>query len=228
MNIWSKLITALRGGVNEVGENIVDGQALRILDQEIRDSDNELKRSKSALAEIMAKHKLAEESVARIRKSISDYEQYALQALDKGEEQLATEVAEKIASLEQQLTIEVEVSEGYGRSVSRLRKAVSQAEGHLKRLKQQADTVKATESVQKAQAAVASRYSGSQAKLHTAMDSLERIKQKQAERQAQMEAAAELAEEANGAELDNKLQAAGITASGANAQAVLERLKNKQ
>ena len=34
-SIWSKLFTALRGGANEVGESIVDQQALRILDQEI-------------------------------------------------------------------------------------------------------------------------------------------------------------------------------------------------
>ena len=35
MNIWSKMMTALRGGVNEAGEAIIDSQALRILDQEI-------------------------------------------------------------------------------------------------------------------------------------------------------------------------------------------------
>ena len=49
MNIWAKMITALRGGVNEAGEAIVDSQALRILDQEVRDSAEELKRSKDIL-----------------------------------------------------------------------------------------------------------------------------------------------------------------------------------
>ena len=55
MNVWSKLLTALRGGANEMGEAVVDSQALRILDQEIRDADLELRRSREALAEIMAK-----------------------------------------------------------------------------------------------------------------------------------------------------------------------------
>lgn len=59
MNVWSKLLTALRGGANEMGEAMVDSQALRILDQEIRDADLELRKSKEALAEIMAKQKLA-------------------------------------------------------------------------------------------------------------------------------------------------------------------------
>ena len=46
MAIFKKLVTALRGGINEAGETIVDTQALRILDQEIRDADNELKQAK--------------------------------------------------------------------------------------------------------------------------------------------------------------------------------------
>ena len=46
MNIWAKMMTALRGGVNEAGEAIVDTQALRILDQEVRDATEELKYSK--------------------------------------------------------------------------------------------------------------------------------------------------------------------------------------
>ncbi|WP_423787395.1 PspA/IM30 family protein, partial [Klebsiella pneumoniae] len=53
MTVWSKLLSALRGGANEVGEAIVDSQALRILDQEIRDADVELRKSREALASIM-------------------------------------------------------------------------------------------------------------------------------------------------------------------------------
>lgn len=39
-------MTALRGKANETGQSVVDSQALRILDQEIRDSENHLSRSK--------------------------------------------------------------------------------------------------------------------------------------------------------------------------------------
>ena len=48
-SIWSKLFTALRGGASEVGESIVDQQALRILDQEIRDADTARIAVQSAL-----------------------------------------------------------------------------------------------------------------------------------------------------------------------------------
>jgi phage shock protein A len=228
MNVWSKLLTALRGGVNEAGEAVVDSQALRILDQEIRDADSELCKAKEALAEIMAKQKLAAERVNKATKAISEYEQYALQALEVGDEPLAKEVAAKIANLEAEQIAEREQADNYAESVAQLRKAVSQAEAHIKRLKQQVDTVKATESVQKAQMAVAQRYGGSQAKLHTAVESLERIKQQQAERAAKMEATAELAQASHVDEsLDAKLRAAGIVADDASADSVLARLKDK-
>ncbi|WP_197473737.1 PspA/IM30 family protein, partial [Oleiphilus sp. HI0066] len=96
-----------------------------------------------------------------------------------------------------------------------------------KRLKQQVDTVKANENVQRAQAAVAERHSGSHSKMRTAMDSLDRIKEKQALKSAQMAAASELAEDSSATSLQAKLEEAGIAASGSSADDILERLKKK-
>ncbi|MAG68137.1 MULTISPECIES: PspA/IM30 family protein [Pseudomonadaceae] len=228
MNVWSKLLTAMRGGAQEAGEALVDSQALRILDQEIRDADAELHRSREALANIMAKQKLAADKLSKVSARIAEYEQYALKALESGNETLAREVAEKIAGLENEAKLESEQAEAYATSVANLRQAVQQAEGNIKRLKQQVDVVKATESVQKAQLAVSQRYGGSQAKMHTALESLERIKQKQAERGARMEAAAELAVEGSPDQaLEEKLRAAGITPASGSADSVLERLKQR-
>ena len=72
MNIWAKMMTALRGGVNEAGEVIVDTQALRILDQEVRDASEELKRSKDGLAEILARQKLSEEKSTALKEKIRE------------------------------------------------------------------------------------------------------------------------------------------------------------
>ena len=228
MGIWNKVVTAIRGGVNEAGEAIVDSQALRILDQEIRDADQELRRSKEGLANMMAKHKLSQNKVDGLQAKITEYEGYAMQAMDKGDDTLATDVAEKIAELENQFASEKDMADQYATSVADLRRAVSQAEGNLRRLKQQVDVVKATESVHKAQAAVAHRHSGANSKMRTAVDSLERIKQKQAERSAQMEAASELANEAGEGSLDTKLKAAGIGKGETDRSAVLARLKAKR
>ena len=228
MNVWAKMITALRGGVNEAGEAIVDTQALRILDQEIRDAGDELNESKNALAEIMARDKLSQEKASQIKAQITEHEGYASAALDKGDESLAIEVAEKIAALENQLAIEVETGAGFKDSAERLREAVSQAEHNIRHLKQQVDTVKAVDNVQRAQAAVAERFSGSNSKLRTAMDSLERIKEKHALQAAKTSAAQQLAGEAPDTSLTRKLQDAGIAPQGKQASDVLARLKAKR
>lgn len=227
MNIWAKMMTALRGGVNEAGEAIVDTQALRILDQEIRDASEELRRSKDGLASIIAREKVAKEKCNTMALGIDEHEGYVLKALEKGDEALAHEVAQKIANLENQLTTEKDAAVSFNKSATELRAAINQTEGNLRRLKQQVDTVKATESVQRAQEAVAERYSGSNSKLRTAMDSLERIKEKQTLKAATMSAASELAGDASDASLTQKLEAAGISPSGASADDILARLKKK-
>lgn len=228
MNVWSKMITALRGGVNEAGEAIVDSQALRILDQEVRDASSALQDSKNSLAEILARQKVADERCSQLKAQIKEHEGYALKALEKGDESLAHEVAEKIADFENKLSQETESAQQFKDSADKLRIAIRQTEANLKRMKQQVDTVKATENVQRAQAAVAERHSGSHSKMRTAMDSLERIKEKQQLKAAQMEAASELAEEQSESSLQSKLEAAGIAPGSNSADDILARLKNKK
>ena len=228
MSIWRKVSTAVRGGVSEAGEAIVDNQILRILDQEIRDADKELGQSKDALTGIIAKRKLADKKVEGLKSSLTEYEGYAMQALDKGDDALANEVAQKIAGIETELMGEEGVAKSYADSEAQLRKAVSHTDANLKRLKQQVDTVKATEKVQKAQAAVAARHSGAGSSMRSALDSLDRLKTKQAERAAKFEAASELAQSTEEVSLDAKLKAAGIVDGGASGGDVLARLKAKR
>ena len=228
MSILAKIATAIRGGATEAGEAFIDNQALRILDQDIREADSELGKSKDALAGIIAKRKLADKKVESLKSSLTEYEGYAMQALDKGDEVLATEIAEKIAGLETELMGEEGVAKSFSDSESQLRKAVAHTESNLKRLKQQVDTVKATESVQKAQASVAARHSGAGSSMRSAMDSLERLKIKQAERSARFVAASELAVSTEEVSLDDKLKSAGIIGGGASGGDVLARLKAKR
>ncbi len=227
MNVWAKMITALRGGVNEAGEAIVDSQALRILDQELRDAADELKQSKDSLAAIIAREKLSKEKADRLKENIAENEGYAVKALEKGDEKLAHDVAEKIADLEVQLKLEEETGAGYAASANDLRSAIQAAERDITRMKQQVDTVKATESVQRAQAAVSERHSGSNSKLRTAVDSLERIKERQDLRSAQMSAARDLANDLGDESLENRLEKAGIKPHGKSADDVLARLKKR-
>lgn len=226
-NIWSKLLTSLRGGAQELGEDWIDSRTLRILDQEIRDCDIELRQSRESLAHVVARHTLAERALSESGEKIAEYERYAIKAIESGEETLAREVADKIVHLESGRGDDERHVRNLAASAAELRKAVAVAEGNIRRLKQQLDTVKATESVQRAQAAVAQRYASPNNKMPTAIDSLARIKQKQAERGARMEAAAVLASQEHVDALERKLRDAGIIADEAGAEAVLSRLRQK-
>jgi phage shock protein A len=226
MNIWSKMITALRGGVNEAGEAIVDAQALRILDQEIRDASEELNKSKDGLASLIAHQKLAEEKVSSLRADIKKNEGFILAALEKKDEALAVEIAARVANFENSLESESEAAKGFKEQAETLRNSMRTAEHQIKQLKQQTETVKATEAVQRAQQVVAQRHSGSNSKLRTAIDSLDRIQENQKLASATMSAAAEIAADSTESTLDQKLRDAGITGSNSGDD-VLARMKAK-
>lgn len=220
------MFTAIKGGLNEAGEAIIDSQAIRILDQEIRDSSEELKTTKDNLLELIAKQKLSEERAAEFKEKISEHENYALKALEKKNEALALEIAEKIAGFETKFTAETNKAESFAISADKFRESIALAERSIKNMKQQVATVRATDNVQRAQATVAMRHNKSNSRLHTAMDSLDRIKEKQALRNTKLETTNLVASEYLDADLNQKLQQAGIKSECNNADKVLNRLKN--
>lgn len=226
-SIWSKLFTALRGGASEVGEAIADQQALRILDQEIRDADSALANAKRELVTIMAKHKLSAERVAQYNAKIKDLESKAMAALQANREDLALEVAEAISTLTNELDGEQKQTTEFGAYADKMRKDITKAEARIKSLRQQVDMAKARESVQKAQVSASIASGGANGKLETAVGTLNRLQAKQEQRAAELEASDELADASTGNDLERKLREAGITPDQGSANAILDRLKKQ-
>ena len=210
----SKIFTAIKGGFSEATEAVADGQSIRILDQELREAKQELKSCDQSLTTIMAKRKLVENKLKSIEDSIATYTQHAIGASESGNEELALECAEKVGDLESEAETERTILQGFRQSEKTLKENISKAKVNVRRMEQQIDQVKATESVQKAQVAVSSRHTGANSKVKTALDSLERIKAKQQQKAAELEAAEEMAAEESGSDLDAKLKAAGIAPGG--------------
>lgn len=220
------MITALKGGVNEIGESVIDEHALTILDQEIRDASEDLNQSKSALANLIAQQKVAEERASETRESIKKHEEYVVAALNKNDETLALEIAARVAKLENNKTEHNKHIRDLRNQADSLRETISLAEQQLKKFKQQTETIKATEALQRAQKVIAERHSGNKPRLRTALDSLDRIKEKQRQQAAELQADIEVNRALNEDELERKLKDAGIT-SDATANKVLERIKDK-
>ena len=226
-SIWSKLFTALRGGANEAGEAIADQQALRILDQEIRDADSALANAKRQLVTIMAKHKLSTDRVSEHNAKIKDLESKAMAAIQANREDLALEVAEAISTLTGELEVEQKQATEFGGYADSMRKDITKAERRIKSLRQQVDMAKARDSVQKAQVSASIASGGANGKLETAVGTLNRLQAKQQQRAAELQAQDQLADASTGTDLERKLREAGITPDSGSANASLERLKQK-
>jgi len=228
MSIFKKLITAVRGGATEVGEAIVDTQAIRILEQEVRDSKTALNDAKTNLTAIMAEKMGVDRKVKDLDAKIKEHEGYAMQALDKGDEALATDVATKIADFEHELNIQKGILDGYASKITALKKMIRQTERNIQAMDREISVVKTTEKVQKANDLASAKFSGSNSSLRSATDSLERIKARQQKREDQSAAAMELESEESGGDLQARLKNAGIVDSGSSGSSVLERLKKQK
>ena len=226
MSVWRKLVTAIKGGATEAAQSVVDGQAIRILEQEIREAKDELRKSDHARTQILAKCKLAQQKVASLQTSIEQYEAHARKAVDT-DRQLALDCAQKVAELKTEQGAEQQYLDQFRQSEKQLANNINQAKANLKRLEQQVDMVKATESVQKAQVAVSSRHLGANSKMKTATESLSRIQEKQNLRNAELQAAEELAADESSDDLEKRLAAAGIKGNTTSADDELSRILGK-
>jgi phage shock protein A len=237
--ILEKLWTALRGAANEAGEAAVDANATRILDQEIRDADAELRDARVALAGMMGKQSVEQNHLAEKQSKLDEYAGYIRQTLAKQKAAdaagrtaesaqhaaLAHEVAAKYAEQEALVKASNSVIAEYDRNIDVLKQKITAGEAALRTLKQRADTVKAKQHVIRASAAVAAASSGTQTHARSALDSLERIERRQEEALAQMEAANKLSAESTGEALEERLRKAGIIPDASAASDVLARFQ---
>lgn len=228
MSLLKKIFTAIRGGATEAGEAIVDANSIRILEQEIRDAENHINKAKQDLTSVMAKEMQANREIENLTKQIKEYEGYALEALNKGDETLATEIAEKIAGLEAELKLHEETKQSFSAHADRLRELVKKIERQLAEYKRQLTMVKTTDSVQKATSAISDNFTNSNSKMMSATESLERIKKKQRDFDDKLKAAEILDSENSDSSLEEKMKNAGIGSQNSSASSVLDRIKAKK
>ena len=223
-----KMFTALRGKATETGEAIVDSQGIRIMEQELRDAKTAMNHANEELTTIMARRNLAAKEVASLSDKIAEYEKSAMAALEKGEQELAEEVAGEIARLESEREIAQANVTQYDGTIDALKSTITKSKGEIRRVEQQMSHVKATEAAQKAQAAVASQHAGQNASMHSAVASLERIKERQNLQAEKLKIGEEMQAQESGADLESRLSKAGIGKQQSSGSDVLARLKAKQ
>ena len=224
MSMLAKLSALFRGTAHEAGQSVVDANALKILDQEIRDADNAQGKARDDLAGLVARRRMAENEMKSFGDQIGKYESSARTALGQGKTDLAREVATRIAELETEIGNRGPMIENMKTAEARLRTAIATTDQRIETLRREIDIVKVNDSVQKAQTSVALQSAGAQSRIGSAADILQRIKQRQAINEEKLRAGQELEDKRTGADLDAKLKEAGILPGHASADDVLARL----
>ena len=224
MSIWGKLFTLGRAGGHEAATAVVDKNAIRILDQEIRDADTAQGKARDDLSGLVARRRMAENELQSFSEQIAKYESSARAALSQGKTDLAREVAVRIAELETEIGTRGPLIEGMKQAEARLRSAIAATDQKIETLKREVDIVKVNDSVQRAQTSVALQSQGAHSRIGSAADSLQRIKHKQAVQEEKLRAGQELEDRRTGADLDAKLKEAGILPGHSSADDILARL----
>jgi len=228
MSVIKKVVTLLRGSAREIAENVVDANATRIYEQEIIDAKQSILEARSSLADVMAKEMQGARAVSRLEGEIAHYEGLALEALNKGQEALAEEVAGKVANLEQDLDEQRKAHVSYVAQVNSLKELIKAAEAKIREHEREIAIARTIESVYKATQSISDNIGNSGSRLASARESLERIKQRHEHLADRMQASEQLDRELGEKALATKLAEAGIGQDADRQRKVMERIRSRQ
>ena len=229
MGVLKDLMQAVRGGANELGESIVDANAIRILEQEIRDAESAIASAKQSLTRMKSSEIRLKRDLSTLGTDIADYEQKAIAALNAGEEALAAEVAERIAELEGDRDDKAGEQAALNAEVNKIHAMIKARERTIQKNKRELDKVRTVQELQRATESVSRNFAATGSKGHRVSQALDRVKAKQQNWQDRMEAGEWLEGQEGVDDIDQKLRAKGIGAAGSSGGSdVLARLKARQ
>jgi len=214
--------TLARGAAAQAREDIIDRNALLILDQQIRETRAALERSRMALATAEAGDKAEARRLAQVEARAADLEERAVAALAAQQDGLAGEAAEAIAELEAEGAAIRTARDRFARERERLRAVVADAARRQAELERGRRIAAAAESARRLGVAAAPE---DRATLREAEATLARLRARQAQA-ADIDAA--LAESEPGADIAERLEREGFgKPTRPTAATVLERLRGR-
>ena len=220
-------ITTLMRSVSAQGrENLIDANAVILLEQKIRDIAAQHDNSKRTLAGLMAQVKSLKRSQASLQISTDDLEDRARQALTAGRDKLANQAAQAIADNENELFLKAKAIENLENEVERLRALVERTNRRLVELRQGLVVARHTEFARKSRVGTLKSLNNGQQSVEDAQEMLERILNR-SETEEALAQYTTLNEELSGKAIVDQLDQAGFgTPLKVRTDAVLERLKS--
>ena len=141
------LITLVRGRTALIVEELGDQNALLILDQQMRDATGALDRAKKALAIAIAQESQEQQRQEVTLTRIADLETRAVAAIEAGREELATEAAEVIATLEAERDASLTARTLFAAEITKMKGHVLRQQMRLSQLERGRRIARAAEAV---------------------------------------------------------------------------------
>lgn len=220
--------TLARGAAAEVEEAVFDANAIRILQQQLRDAAAHLERSRRGLACAMAHQAAEERAVAMLSERIDALELSGRRAIAGGRDDLAEGVAIEIAATEDERTERSDAASRGREEIARLQQSVEEGRRRLHAVRRGLELARAQEALRRAGANGRSAIATGSSALHEAEATLARIRATQAKEQDISAALDEIDGAAAGRDLAARLDGAGFGPSRKTKPAdVLARLRAK-
>ena len=224
--MFRQLITLARGRSSDAAEAVMDANALSILRQQLRDAASAVEQSRKALAVVMAYSEREKATLNKTKDQIATLETRALEALEKGHEDLASEAADAIAALEAEADATQQSIKTYTSEITRLRSSLKESEAQLVELKRGQRLAEANDKAIRLRGVLPNV---ARTDLDEAAQTLKSLQDRQDQATATASAMAQLSTQLKAESLDDRLAAAGCGApKQSSGAAVLERLKASQ
>lgn len=223
--MFRQIAALVRGRAHEATEAALAPHGVTILRQQIRDCAAAVAAARRAVAVAIAQNGQEIAQHGRILTRIADLEARTISALEQSKAELAREAAETIAHLEAERDASEAAQRRFSAEIERLRRIVANAESRLGELQRGERLAAATQATQRMRVA---HPSSGLATLRDAEQTLDRLRQRQAEIDATASAMEEMELAGDPGIVAQKLAAAGCGAPlKTTADDVLARLSNR-
>jgi phage shock protein A len=171
--------TLLRGASHEAEEALFDANAIRLLEQNLRDANRAFELAKHELARVMAEDMAQKRHAAELGERITRLEAEARTAIARGDLPEAERLAGRIAVLTDEQMAHQETGKLCAREATRIRDTIDQAARRLAELKRGLTTARAVDAMQRTRGRLGDTGPAGMAAIREAEATLQRLRERQ-------------------------------------------------
>ena len=198
------------------------------LNRKFAKRETAIQKARESLTKLKGTEIRMKREVNTLNTDIVDYETKAMEALNQDNEEIAVKVAERIAGLEADRDEKANEHAQLAEEVAKINTLIKNRNKVVQKNKRELEKVKSIKELQKTSASISSNFAATGSSANRVSKALDRVKAKQETWKDNMEAGEWMTDENTADDLDKELREAGIGASQASSNSVLDRLKAKQ